>query len=234
MTWSQHIDNCEECSKWSKKGCDIQGHSPKSKNNLLLDIGYRQYTLERKILIGSNGKTCCEMGHCTHEFFGHQGFDIQACYEENCAEHHEMKIRSGKWPRIPRITVKRAQKCPCFRRGCLCNYDQIHNFHASLVERDVCRFHEDEIRKIVEEIKETQQKTQELMKEVNEMTENTAKIQKTLTIESSAKQLDVKLKVGKETVSAIIDYVNESWCREKMLSIRTIGEGNNGTTRSTD
>lgn len=151
-----------------------------------------------------------------------------------------MKIRSGKWPRIPRITAKRAQKCPCFRRGCLCNYDQRHNFHASLVERDVCRFHEDEIRKIVEEIKETQQKTQELTKEVNEMTENTAKIQKTSTIESSAKQLDVKLKVGKETVSAIIDcgadidYVNESWCREKMLSIRTIGEGNNGTTCSTD
>ena len=119
---------------WVNKTCTAKGHSPKSKCNVLSDLGNRRYIASYPIK-DNVGRTCCDRRLCTHEFFEHHEVDIPwwACVEEDCEEHQEMKIRNQQWPRMPRSSILKAQECPCFRNGCLCNFSELHSYRNDLL-----------------------------------------------------------------------------------------------------
>src|ERR1700722_5484362 len=100
-SWTKHTENCAECRGWSNRSCVIPGHSAKSKNNILQDLGNR-YQLH-EVITNEQGKTCCELGICTHEFFNHQEYDIPwwACLKENCKEHNFTKSMLAVRPLVP-------------------------------------------------------------------------------------------------------------------------------------
>jgi hypothetical protein len=127
--WIPHIQRCQECRKWNDRTCTVQGHTPKNKSSIPSDLGNRRYLVSYPIK-DSIGRTCCDRRICTHEFFEHQEADIPwwACVEEDCEEHQEMKIRNQQWPRLPRSAILKAQECPCFRNGCLCNFSELPRY----------------------------------------------------------------------------------------------------------
>ena len=51
------------------------------------------------------------------------------------------------------------------------------------------------------------------------------------TEEPEVKQIDINVKVGNESITAVVDcganvdYVNEAWCKEKKFPITDIGKG---------
>lgn len=225
-TWNRHISECEECKNWESKKCKIFGHSKRSKNNILNDISLRKH-IPGNIRKSQNGKTCCEMNLCTHEFYEHGKYDIPwwACYEASCSEHLEMKSMNEQWPEIPLITVKKAQECPCFREGCTCNYSIQHPFRTSLVQRNEENSGNIELKtqleQITAEIREITRKQQE---------RDTQGIKKT-SQEDTSGQLKVNVKIGKTNTMATIDcgadfdYVNKEWCKKQGFRIRDIGKG---------
>ena len=75
-------------------------------------------------------------------------------FKRNCRTHDLAKRKNGIWPVIPTITIKNAQKCPCLREGCECNWTPSHPFHAGLILGNVCscdRYKIPTIRKVSDE-----------------------------------------------------------------------------------
>jgi hypothetical protein len=131
------------------------------------------------------------------------------------------------WPKLPLITIEEAQKCPCLRRGCRCNYNQKHPYRRTLLTPP-------ENKEVVKTLKNTIAKMEKNRREGNVLgKEIEAKINsiRKISAEERRKQIDIKIKIGKEELMAIvdsgadIDYVNEGWCREKGFEIKTIGDG---------
>ena len=140
-----------------------------------------------------------------------------------------MKIRNQQWPRLPRSAILKAQECPCFRNGCLCNFSELHLYRHDLLvppgKSEVLRSLE-ETKKVWQAIKEESEQT------LGKLKENITKLQMVSTEEEEqVKQIDVQVKVGNETIAAIVDcgadvdYVNEEWCKRKGFPITETGEG---------
>jgi hypothetical protein len=227
--WIPHTEHCKPCRKWAKTNCALQGHSSKSKDSLLSDMGNRRY-LASHPLKDDQGTTCCERRICIHEFYVHDQTDIPwwACVEEECVEHHESKVRNQRWPRIPTSSILKAQKCPCFRNGCLCNFSNAHPYRENLLIppgnlRTVKNL--EDTRKLWEDIKQESSRT------LHELEENITKLRKVSTESSEEDQIDINVRVGKEDVTAIIDcganvdYVNEAWCRARGFKEEELGRG---------
>ena len=66
---------------------------------------------------------------------------------------------------------------------------------------------------------------------LTKLKEQIMKLQMVTTEEVNVKQLDIQVKVGKETIPAIVDYgadvdyINEEWCRQKEFPVEEIGNG---------
>jgi Retrotransposon gag protein len=224
--WINHIRRCKECERWTDTRCDLEGHSPKSKTSVLADLGNRRFIADGP-LRDNLGRTCCEKALCTHEFFRHQRYDIPwwACIERDCDRHEPMKIRNGIWPRLPRSTILKAQRCPCFRKGCLCNFDSRHPFYEELLFPPANERVKDELDTMVEGLKRRNAYEMERLKK--EIT----RVRMADTSDNKAKQIEIRVKVGNEDVTAIIDcgadidYINQEWCEERNFKQRTVGEG---------
>jgi hypothetical protein len=232
-SWTNHTENCEVCREWSRRSCRVQGHSIKSKSNILLDLGNRHQTEE--VLTNEQGQTCCELNICIHEFFNHQKFDIPwwACLNEECDEHQDAKGRNKTYPQVPRIIMIRDDKCPCLNKGCVCNFSRRHPFHKSLLNDDecvlkTCGLHRPQ--KEPSELEKIAARIEELSKEI-EMLKTNMKIQKTTT-DGIVPQLKTTVKVNRKEIEAIVDcgadvnYANEEWCKKEGFLIKTHGFGN--------
>jgi aspartyl protease len=66
---------------------------------------------------------------------------------------------------------------------------------------------------------------------LGKLKENITKLQMASTEEENVKQLDIQVKVGNETITAIVDcgadvdYVNEEWCKKKGFPVTETGDG---------
>jgi hypothetical protein len=228
--WIPHIQHCKECEQWMNTKCTVKGHSPKSKCSILSDLGNRRYLASYPVKDNNTGKTCCDRKLCTHEFYEHCEMDIPwwACIEEDCEEHQKMKIRNQQWPRLPRSSILKAQECPCFRNGCLCNFSELHLYRNNLLippgKSEVLE-NLKETREVWETIKAESQKT------LRELEQNIMRLRMVNTEEPEVKQIDINVKVGNESITAVVDcganvdYVNEAWCKEKKFPITDIGKG---------
>jgi len=220
--WIPHIQHCETCEEWADRKCEIPGHSPKSKNSLLSDLGNRRYIAGYPIT-NDNERNCCEMGLCVHEFYKHQKADIPwwACIEEQCEEHQKAKVRNQLWPKLPRCAVIKTQQCPCFRNGCLCNFSEAHPFRNSLLYPSG---YEGEVNELLNTINEAE-------KWIRETEERTQTLRMVKNIEPNVKQIDIRVKVRKATIAAIVDcgadvdYINKAWCERQKFPIRELGDG---------
>jgi hypothetical protein len=152
-----------------------------------------------------------------------------ACVEDNCEEHQDMKIMNQQWPRLPRSVILKAQECPCFRNGCLCNFSERHLYRQELLvppgRKEVLRNLE-ETKEVWQAIKTESEQT------LASLRESIAKLHMVSTEDDEqVKQIDVQVKVGNETIAAIvdcgadIDYVNEDWCKRRGFPIIETGEG---------
>lgn len=148
--------------------------------------------------------------------------------KENCTEHLAEKIKNAIWPKLPTITIEEAQKCPCLRRGCKCNYNQKHPYRKALLtppgNKEVVRTLKNTIARMEKNRKEGNVLGREIETKINN-------IRKTSAEEEKRGQIDVKVRVGKEDITAIvdsgadIDYVNEEWCNREGFKIKMIGNG---------
>src|ERR1700722_8383515 len=228
--WVPHIQHCEKCRKWNDQRCILTGHTPKSKTSVLADLGNRRYIADYPIK-DEHSVTCCQRRVCTHEFYEHQEVDIPwwACVEENCEEHQEAKIRNQRWPQLPRSAILKAQECPCFRNGCLCNFSERHTYKKELLvppgKTEVLRNLE-ETKRVWQSIKEESEQT------LAKLRENITNLHMVSTEDDEqVPQIDIKVKVGETTIAAVVDcgadvdYVNEDWCRQKGFPITESGEG---------
>ena len=173
-------------------------------------------------------RSCCKDELCTHEFVTHTDGKVPwwACFGDNCEDHVAQKIRSQQLPRIPLITITNAQKCPCLKRGCQCSYDNGHPFHRALLTPPANV-------NVIDALKETIERLERDVaasnKREREIRERTRKIRMVSTEQKG--QLSVGVKVGKITITAIIDsgadinYINEQWCRERKIPYKMTGWG---------
>jgi chaperonin cofactor prefoldin len=136
------------------------------------------------------------------------------------------KINSQQFPRIPLITITNAQKCPCLRRGCQCNYDNSHPFHEALLSPPANISVVDALKETIERLESHVASSNKREKELREG------IRKIRMVSSEQKgQLLTEVKVGKATITAVIDsgadinYVNEQWCKEEKIPYRMTGWG---------
>jgi Retrotransposon gag protein/gag-polyprotein putative aspartyl protease len=227
--WLVHIRHCRKCEEWADRYCKIPGHSPKSKNSTLADLSNRRYIADNEIT-GDNGKTCCNMNLCTHEFFEHKKRNIPwwTCLEEDCYEHEEMKIRGGMWPRVPRISIIKAQECPCFRKGCLCNFSSKHIFRKELL---TAPRKENDISDLRERIKNLTVEQERLWTNTISLGTRIDKIRMGRNSGSTTKQFTIKINIGGKETEAVVDcgadvnYVNAKWCEQMKFTTEEKGEG---------
>ena len=78
--------------------------------------------------------------HCTHRYASHKAQEVPwwACYNRDCEHHDLIKRKNGIWPILPTIAIANAQKCPCLRAGCACNWKKDHPYHEGLIPRGQC------------------------------------------------------------------------------------------------
>jgi hypothetical protein len=122
--------------------------------------------------------------------------------------------------------ITNAQKCPCLRRGCQCNYDNQHPYHEALLSPPANTSIVDALKETIERLEGHVARSNKREKELRE------NIRKIRMVSSEQKgQLLTKVKVGKATVTAVIDsgadinYVNEQWCKEEKIPYRMTGWG---------
>jgi hypothetical protein len=227
--WIPHTEHCEACMTWARTNCALPGHSSKSKDSMLSDMGNRRYLTCHPIK-DDKGITCCERRICTHEFYVHNKENIPwwACVEEDCIEHHDMKVRNQRWPKLPTSSILKSQRCPCFRNGCLCNFSNAHPYRENLLIppgniRTVKNL--EDTRELWSDIKRESEKT------LQKLNENITKLRKVSTSITEVKQIDVQVEVENETLTVIIDcgasvdYVNEAWCEKKGFATVNVGKG---------
>lgn len=224
--WARHVNECTKCDDWENRECGVPGHDPVSKRLIFNDISKRRHVTDTQLTRGKG--SCCKDELCTHEFITHTDGKIPwwACFGDNCEDHLAQKIRSQQLPRIPLITITNAQICPCLRRGCQCNYDNGHPFHEALLTPPANV-------SIVDALKETIKRLEGHVAEGNkrerEIRKRTQKIRMVSTEQKG--QLSVGVKVGKITITAIVDsgadvnYINEQWCKERKIPYRMTGWG---------
>jgi hypothetical protein len=234
-TWMKHLSECQKCTRWSNTRCLLPGHSVKSKRTTLIDVSERRMIPD--VIRTNKGTTCCEEEVCLHEFMEHGKFDIPwwACYDRDCAEHFEMKLRNGGLPEIPLATILNNDNCPCLRKGCVCGMNQEHQFHQGLLTvnqcwDDKCTLHDN--RGITNF--DIGQEMNEFRGEIRQATEELRNLRsiskiRSVTGNSQTKQMETMVSVyGKETRAIIdsgadINYVNRRWCDEE--GIRYINTG---------
>jgi hypothetical protein len=134
-SWTSHIEKCINCEVWEERDCRVPGHDQVTKRLLLNDLSMRRHVTEPKLEDNKRKGDCCTKGLCTHEFITHANHKIPwwACFSDSCEEHLAQKINSEQLPQIPFVTIENAQKCPCLRRGCICNYNNNHPFQNALL-----------------------------------------------------------------------------------------------------
>ena len=224
--WSEHVKECLSCEAWEERDCKVPGHDPVTKRLILNDISERRHVTDTQ-LIRKKGN-CCLDGLCTHEFVTHSDRKIPwwACFGDGCEDHMTQKINSQQLPRIPLITITNAQNCPCLRRGCQCNYDNKHPFHEALLSPPANMSVVDALKETIERLESHVANSSKREKELREG------IRKIRMVSSEQKgQLLTKVKVGKATITAVIDsgadinYVNEQWCKEEKIPYKMTGWG---------
>ena len=224
--WAKHVDNCNKCEEWENRECQVPGHDPVSKRLIFNDISKRRHVSDTQLFRGK--RSCCRDELCTHEFITHTDGKIPwwMCFSDSCEDHMAQKIRSQQLPRIPLITITNAQKCPCLRRGCQCNYDNGHPFHEALLTPpanvNVLDALKETIGRLEKDVANSNRREREIRK----------KTQKIRMVSAEQRgQLSTGVRVGKTTVTAIIDsgadinYVNEDWCRKKKIPYKMTGWG---------
>jgi predicted aspartyl protease len=137
--WITHIMKCEHCKNWEERQCPKREHATIVKRIMLTDISVRQW-LPFEIYLKDEENGCCKELICLHEFEEHGEVEIPwwTCINRWCAKHLEDKEINGQFPKIPKITVLNAQRCPCVRNGCACQLDQRHPYHLDLCRSQVC------------------------------------------------------------------------------------------------
>jgi hypothetical protein len=88
---------------------------------------------------------------------------------------------------------------------------------------------------VMRNLRETREVWREIEKEsrktLKNLEENIMKLKMVNTDEPEVKQIDIRVKVGKETITAIVDcganvdYVNRKWCEERGFTITEVGQG---------
>jgi Retrotransposon gag protein len=225
--WLTHKETCRQCTEWSERECQIRNHAPHLKDRILQDISKRKYAPGETIKT-EYGETCCGKELCMHEFINHLEYDIPwwACYNDDCKDHVESKLLNGTWPKLPLITIRNAQVCPCLRRGCLCSYSDGHPFRSQLTNPRGNEVIVKQLKRKIEELEENLARSKEVSKKIRERVDN-IRMART----EGARQLEIKVKVGNKTITAIIDsgadvdYVNEEWSKEMNFPTSRIGKG---------
>ena len=117
----------------------VEESSVKSKRTTLMDVSERRFMPEKTKVRDNYRSDFCQRNICTHEFLEHGNFDVPwwACYNEQCAEHHAMKVKNRGMPTLPTVMILNSDKCPCLRKGCICGFSQ-HQFHRGLVTMKQC------------------------------------------------------------------------------------------------
>jgi retrotransposon gag protein/zinc knuckle protein len=231
-SWTRHTEHCAECRAWSNRSCVIPGHSAKSKNNILQDLGNRHQT--HGIITNERGQTCCELGICIHEFIEHQEYDIPwwTCLNDNCKEHNYAKKVINTLPMVPRFVLLRDRKCPCLSRGCVCSLNRKHPFHGALLKADdcvikTCNIHQKKEEK-ENELERLKERIEELTNEIKML--KAAKIGKT-TMKEVVPQLKSKVMINRKEIEVTVDcgadvnYVNRKWCEQQRFQVKTQGYG---------
>jgi hypothetical protein len=226
-TWSEHLEGCIECEEWEERECLVPGHDQVSKRLLLNDLSTRRHVTELTLEKKGHGN-CCIDGICLHEFITHAHRKVPwwACFGDSCEIHMAQKTKSQQLPQIPYVAIMNAQKCPCLRRGCRCNYDNKHPYHDALLSSPTNT-------NIIEALNETIERLEKHRKEGEELVHGLKcevyRIRQTKT--RTGKQMSTKVKVGKETITAIIDsgadinYANKDWCDERKIPYKMAGWG---------
>jgi hypothetical protein len=236
-TWIKHLNECQECTNWSNKNCGLPGHSVKSKRTTLIDVSERRMIPD--VLRTNEGTTCCEEEVCLHEFLDHGKVDVPwwACFNRNCAEHIDMKLRNGGSPEIPLITMMNNDRCPCLRKGCICGMSQQHQFHQGLLTVEQCwdeRCTQHDTKGVTDF--DIGQEMGMFREEIRQATEELRNLRSSCTIRSvtgnsQTQQMETAISVLGERVKAIIDsgadinYVNRRWCDEKGIRYVNTGFG---------
>jgi Retroviral aspartyl protease len=137
--WKEHVQRCDDCRDWEEKECPIRSHSSFVKRGMLQEMSSRGYIQDR-IILKDGQSTCCAEMTCIHDFFRHWRFDVPwwACVNGHCNLHFRQKKLNRVFPKVPRITILNAQKCPCLRKGCTCQYSEKHPYHFDLCGAQNC------------------------------------------------------------------------------------------------
>jgi hypothetical protein len=234
-TWSEHVETCRNCGTWEERSCDVPGHDKVTKRLLLNDLSGRRHVPDTQLIKEKGGNAaswtkndCCTDGLCTHEFITHANRKIPwwACFGDTCEDHMAQKINSQQLPQIPYVTIKNAQRCPCLRRGCRCNYDNNHPFHEALLSPpanvSVVDALKDTIRTLENHVINSNKREKELRERVHRIRQTTTK---------QEGQMTTEVRVGKSTITTVIDsgadinYVNKQWCEEMKIPYKMTGWG---------
>ena len=226
-TWSDHVNECTRCEAWEQRECIVPGHDPVTKRLLLNDLSTRRHVTEKK-LEKEGGRDCCLDGACTHEFVTHADYKIPwwACFSDSCEEHLAQKTKSEQLPQTPFVTIMNAQKCPCLRRGCLCNYNNAHPYQDALLSLPTNTTVIEALKQTIERLESHRKKGSDYEQDLRH---GVSMIRQTKT--RIGNQMTTKVKVGKETITAIvdsgadIDYVNRKWCDDMQIPYRMTGWG---------
>jgi hypothetical protein len=203
FSWEAHCKFCRRCRRWGDKDCELPQHQAERKKEHLTKISQVRATLGR-VIRNNTEQSYRDQQECIHRFIWHGKTDIPwwVCFKRDCTTHDLAKTRNGIWPVIPTITIKNAQKCPCLREGCECNWIPSHPFHAELIPGSIfsCDRHKiPTIRKVSDE--------------------------------SASRQLSVAVKVKGSVVQTIVDsganvnYINEAWGKRMGIKAQDQGEG---------
>jgi Retrotransposon gag protein len=222
--WEKHVKSCSLCTRWLERKCALKGHDQLTRNSLMIDLGRRRHVIGLPIK-DNCGRTCCERNVCTHEFFTHKEANIPwwACLDEGCRDHYDAKRKNGFQMELPTCTILNAQLCPCMRKGCVCGFGIDHPFHnmmTAMGENKGIFENLEEIEELVKRIKTEHKPTAIRIRQLTSSTEA-----------MTVKQLSTPVKIGKRTVTAIVDsgadvsYINWKWCLEQNIPIRQKGFG---------
>jgi PAS domain-containing protein len=233
-TWMKHLSECRNCTNWSNTHCGLPGHSVKSKRTTLIDVSERRMIPE--VIMSNEETTCCEEEICLHEFMEHGKVDVPwwACYNRNCEEHFDTKLRNGGSPEIPLVTMLNNDKCPCLRKGCICTTSQKHQFHQGLLTVEHCWDKGCMMHRITKTtLSDMGQEISNLRNEIQQLTE---RLRSSCTISSvtgssQIRQMETTIEVSGKEIRAIIDsgadinYVNRRWCDENGIRYVNTGYG---------
>jgi hypothetical protein len=138
-TWDEHTGHCPGCRGWERKGCPIVSHGSVVKQRMMRELSKRSY-IDGRVMLRNGESTCCMEMTCIHDFIRHWRFDVPwwACVNGQCYTHFRQKRLNRVFPRIPRISILNAQRCPCLRLGCACQYSRKHPFHFDLCKAQNC------------------------------------------------------------------------------------------------